>query len=145
MAGNKRVIDFSPTDAYYAKNSIGLEGSIEVSQIRGENDFLIKHIFEASKRRIKEQTELAGKFETIKGVINDRIAELTTLEEVNEYYKTGYQKIERIWSSYEYEQVKLADKVKELGFEFDKKKKEFIDPKPQEEVDEFTRAVLLEA
>lgn len=144
MAGNKRVIDFSPTDQYYAKNSIGLEGSIEVSQIKGDNDFLIKHIFEASKRRIKEQTDLTGKFESVKIMIDRRIEDLSTLEEVNEYYKNGYQKLERIWSSFEYEQVKLADKVKELGFEFDKKKKEFVDPKPQAEVGEFAKAVLLE-
>lgn len=143
MAGNKRVIDFSPTDQYYAKNSIGLEGSIEVGQIKGENNFLIKNIFEASKRRVKEQTELAGKFESVKIMIDQRIEELTTLEEVNEYYKNGYQKLERIWSSYEYEQVKLQEKIKELGFEFDKKTKEFIDLKPkEEEVDEFTRVVL---
>ncbi len=128
MAGNKRVIDFSPTDQYYAKNSIGLEGSIEVSQIKGENDFLIKNIFEASKRRIKEQTDLAGKFESLKIIINDRIETLNTLEEVNFYYKSDYQKLQRVWSSYEYEQVKLTDRVKELGFVFDKKKKEFHDP-----------------
>lgn len=145
MAGNKRVIDFSPTDAYYAKNSIGLEGSIEVSQIKGENDFLIKHIFEASKRRIKEQTDLAGKFESIKIMIDQRIEDLSTLEEINEYYKNGYQKLEKIWSSYEYEQVKLLEKVKELGFEFDKKKKEFFDPRPKLEVIESVKEVSAEA
>ena len=144
MAGTKRVIDFSPSEGYYAKNSIGLEGSIEVSQIKGENNFLIKNIFEASKRRVKEQTELAGKFESIKIMIDQRLDELSSLNEVNDYYKNGYQKLERIWSSFEYEQVKLQEKVKALGFEFNKKTKEFIDPKPKEE-DEFTKAVLLGA
>jgi phage nucleotide-binding protein len=129
MAGSKRVIDFSPTEGYYAKNSIGLEGSIEVSQVKGQNDFLIKNIFEVSKRRIQEQSELAGKFEQLRMVLDDRIASLSTLEEVNNYYKNDYQKLERVWSSFEYEQVKLLEKVKELGFEFDKKTKTFFDPK----------------
>lgn len=145
MAGNKRVIDFSPTDAYYAKNSIGLEGSIEVSQIKGENDFLVKHIFEASKRRIKEQNDLAVKFESVKGMIDERVSELDSLESVNDYYKNGYQKLEKIWSSFEYEQVKLAEKVKELGFEFDKKKKEFYDTNLKTVEFEFENPEILQA
>lgn len=143
MAENKRVIDFSPTDQYYAKNSIGLEGSIEVAQIKGDNNFLIKNIFEASKRRIKEQVELAEKFETIKNMIDERIGTLNSLEEINDYYKNGYQKLEKIWSSYEYEQVKFGDRAKSLGLEFDKAKKIFFDPNPNVE-SEFEKAVLVE-
>lgn len=124
-SGGKRVVTFSPTEKFYAKNSIGLEGEIEVSHTKSGNSFMAEKIFRASQQRLSEQAELREKYNSLIEQIDARIAELNTLDEINEYYTNSIGKLEAIWNSKYYEQDKFKIRAKELGFEFDRITKQF--------------------
>ena len=125
MIGNKRVITFSPSEKFYAKNSVGLEGAVEVPNTKSGNTFIAEKIFKLSQKRLAEQAELREKYNFLKSTIDDAIAGLSTLEDVNNYY-AEMGKLEVIWNSNYYEQDQFKKKAKELGFEFDKASKQFI-------------------
>lgn len=125
MHGNKRTIDLMPNEAFYAKNSLGLDGFLEFPILKGTNDFLSKNIFEKYEEKTKEDCRIAEKYSALISVIDNKIATLQTSDDVNAYYTNEYQKIEKIWSSQEYEKQKLSEKVKSLGLAFNKETKLF--------------------
>lgn len=131
MKGGKRTIDLMPNEQYYAKNSLGLNSFLEFATITNKNDFLSKAVFEAYANKLEKDNELADQYNSLVAVIDGKIESLENLEQVNTYYKEELGKLEKIWSSDLYEKHKLADRVKELGLEFDKEAKEF---KGKEEV-----------
>lgn len=125
MKSGKRTIDLMPNEQYYAKNSLGLNSFLEFAAITNKNDFLSKAVFEAYSNKLEKDNELADQYNSLVAVIDGKIESLENLEQVNAYYKEELGKLEKIWSSDLYEKHKLADRVKELGLEFDKEAKEF--------------------
>jgi len=125
MHGNKRTIDLMPNEAFYAKNSLGLDGFLEFPILKGINEFLSKNIFEKYQNKVKEDCILREQYNDLIAIIDDRIQNLKNSQDVNDYYATEYNKLQKIWSSVEYEKQKLAAKVKELGLTFNKESKIF--------------------
>lgn len=125
MKSGKRTIDLMPNEQYYAKNSLGLSSFLEFPTITAKNDFLSKAIFEAYADKLKEDSELVDQYNSLIAIIDGKIESLEDLDQVNAYYKEELGKLEKIWSSDLYEKHKLADRVKELGLQFDKEAKEF--------------------
>lgn len=125
MKSGKRTIDLAPNDSYYAKNSLGLNSFLEFPVIVAKNDFLTKAIFEAYGEKLEKDNELSEQFNSLIALIDSRINSLETLEQVNEYFVDGYQKLEKIWSSDLYEREALKKRVEALGLEFDAKAKVF--------------------
>lgn len=125
VIGNKRVITFSPTEKFYAKNSVGLEGAIEVPHTKAGNTFVAEKIFKASQVRLTEQADLREKYNALKETIDGAISDIKTPEDANNYY-AEMGKLEVIWNSKYYEQEKFKERVKALGFEFDKESKKFV-------------------
>jgi hypothetical protein len=125
MVGDRRTISFSPTEKYYAKNSLGLVGNIEVPDTAAHgNTFVTKYIVKMTEERIKQQAEMRSQYNTLINLIDANISGLSALDEVNDYYSEMANK-KTIWDSAYYEKRKLADKVKELDFEFDRQAKTF--------------------
>lgn len=125
MVGNKRTIDLMPNEAFYAKNSLGIEGFLEFPILKGVNDFLKKNIFEKYQEKQNDNASLREKFNMLISLIDDKISALNNENDVNLYYANEFQKMQPIWSSAEYEKHKLSEKIKGLGLIFNKETKTF--------------------
>jgi len=125
MKGGKRTIDLAPNEAYYAKNSLGLNSFLEYKPLAGINNFLSEAIFDAYQEKLKEDEKLSVEYDTLIEELKKKIGNIKTLEELNLYYSSLYQKHDKLWSSYQMEASFLKAKVEELGFGFDSKAKEF--------------------
>jgi hypothetical protein len=132
MKGDKRTIDLSPNEAYYAKNSLGLNSFLEYKPLTGINNFLSTAIFDAYKDKLIKDEELAKEYNILIEELQTKIANIKDLEQLNLYYRSIYNKHDKIWSSYDMEKTFLTEKVKELNCEFDKKSKEFVSNKKEE-------------
>lgn len=125
IKNGKRTIDLAPNEAYYAKNSLGLDSFLEYKPLAGANNFLSEAIFDAYQEKLKRDDELAKEYDALIEEIKTKISNLVDLEAVNQYYKFTYNDHDKIWSSHQVEASLLKAKVEELGFEFDAKAKEF--------------------
>lgn len=131
MRGGKRTIDLSPNEAYYAKNSLGLNSFLEYKQLTGINNFLSQNIFDAYKDKLKKDEELSKDYDSMIEELKNKISNIKDIEELNSYYSSIYKTHDKIWSSYEMEENFLKEKVKELDCSFDKKEKVFVLNKPK--------------
>lgn len=125
IRGGKRTIDLAPNEAYYAKNSLGLESFLEYKPLAGINNFLSESIFDSYQEKLKKDNELGKTYEILIEDIKTKISNIKELDKLNSYYSTFYNKHEKLWSSYQVEANFLKAKVEELGCEFDKKAGEF--------------------
>jgi len=125
IQGNKRTIDLTPNEAFYAKNSLGLNGYLEYPVLKGVNDFLTKNVFHKYQEKIKENAVLREQYNDLINIINIRMKELQTVDALNHYYLNDYQKLQVIWSSAEYEKQKLLEIAKALNAVFNKDAKVF--------------------
>ncbi len=141
MKGGKRTIDLAPNEAYYAKNSLGLDSFLEYKPLIGVNNFLSQAIFDAYKEKLKKDEQLAKEYDLLIEELKTKINTISDVDTLNLYYSDFYNKHEKIWSSYDMEKAFLNDKVKELDCEFDKKSKEFISNKKEETVEEAKKEV----
>ena len=135
MRGGKRTIDLSPNEAYYAKNSLGLNSFLEYKQLTGINNFLSQNIFDAYKEKLKKDDELSREYDSLIEELKTKIGNISDIEELNLYYSSDYKSHDKVWSSYEMEEAFLKEKVKELDCSFDKKEKVFVSNKPKVEQD----------
>lgn len=122
----ERFLDFQKNESFtFAKRFEGLEDVLEVPTNTGENKFLTNVIWKKWEDK-NEKEELANKgFDSLIEELKTKISNIKTLEELNLYYSSLYQKHDKLWSSYQMEASFLKAKVEELGFDFDSKAKEF--------------------
>lgn len=125
MKGGKRTIDLAPNEAYYAKNSLGLNSFLEYKVLTGVNNFLSESIFDAYQDKLKKDDELSKEYNELIDELKIKISNIKDLEQLNSYYESVYNKHDKLWSSYQVEANLLKGKVEELGCEFDKKAGEF--------------------
>lgn len=127
LVGTKRVINFNPTDGFYAKNSLDLPQGIEIpNPEKVGNTFISKQIVDMMRVRAVNQKALTEQYESLIGVIDAAIDALENAEQVNVYYGEMSKK-QVIWDSAFYEKRKLADHIVDIGVEFNKKTKKFVD------------------
>jgi phage nucleotide-binding protein len=132
IKGGKRTIDLAPNEAYYAKNSLGLDSFLEYKPLIGINNFLSTAIFDAYQEKLRNDDKLAKEYDILIQNLKTKINNIKDLDQLNSYYSAIYNKHDKFWSSYEMEKSFLTEKVKELNCEFDKKSKEFISNKKEE-------------
>jgi phage nucleotide-binding protein len=125
IKGGKRTIDLAPNEAYYSKNSLGLDSFLEYKALTGINNFLSEAIFDAYQEKLKKDEELSKEYDALIEELKTKIANIKDLEQLNIYYNQFYNKHDKLWSSYQMEASFLKAKVEELGFEFDAKVKQF--------------------
>lgn len=126
MVGNKRIINFNPSDKFYAKNSLDLPQGIELPDpAKTGNNFISKHIVDMMVNRAVGQKALLDRYESLIGVIDAGIKGLKTAEDVNTFYAEMGKK-EVIWDSDFYQKRKLKEHIAKIGVEFDKEKKTFV-------------------
>jgi phage nucleotide-binding protein len=134
IKNGKRTIDLAPNEAYYAKNSLGLDSFLEYKPLAGVNNFLSEAIFDAYQEKLKKDEELAKDYDVLIEELKTKVSNIKDLEQLNSYYSTIYNKHDKLWSSYQMEGAFLKTKAEELGCEFDKKAGEFKAKAKKEEV-----------
>lgn len=140
LRGDQPVISFDPSDKFYAKNSLGLDRSIIIPDLRDDrpNDFLARYIFKAAEEKLAADSELRRQYENILVDAERAISELADVEQVNAYYTEALPHMPVVWDSVYVAKAALKDKVAELGLEFDReaklfKAKELPKEEPKEE------------
>ncbi len=125
MIGNKRVINFNPTDKFYAKNSLDLPQGMEIPSTAKGNTFIAKEIVALMQNRSVDQAAMADSYASLVSLIDASIKALENAEQVNSYYSEMGKK-QVIWDSAMLEKHLLNERIAEIGVTFDKVKKTFV-------------------
>jgi hypothetical protein len=125
MSGNKRTISFSPSGAYYAKNSIGLDTVIEVPGIQAANSFIKDVVVSAIKNRREQDKAQAGPYDELVKTIDGIISGIQDIETLNGAYEK-LTALETVWDSKLYAKSKITEAAKALSAKWDKTANRFI-------------------
>jgi len=124
MSGNKRTISFSPSSAYYAKNSLGLDSVIEIPDIKAANSFIKDVVVASLEKKKEEDAAMVGPYEDIIKEIDKTVKAAKDIPGLNEAFEK-ISGIKPIWDSKIYAWQKISARAKELKAVFDKGKKCF--------------------
>jgi transcription initiation factor IIF auxiliary subunit len=135
MKSNVRTITFCPSEKFYAKNSLGLNNTIKVNSLEKGNNFVKEKIIKSAQKRIEQDALLREQYDLMNDNLGKEIKGLKDLKEVNEFYGKFKEDLKSmcIWDSYEIAKRLFTNKTKELNFEFDKEKNEFVEIKNKKE------------
>lgn len=125
VVGGKRTIDFSPQDDLLTKNSLNLDHFLEFPSISGKNDFLTKAIFETYSQKTIQDNKLREDYDILTSRLDNRISQLASKDEINEYLANELGKLHKIWSSDIYEKNSLIKQGKKFNLVFNKESKLF--------------------
>lgn len=133
MYGNKRTISFSPCEKYYAKNTCGLPGVIEIpvtvdehDNPIGENTFM-QTVIKAYRDRLVRSKEQTAEYEALNDTIAEKIGDITSAADANAFV-IWMADVKHVYNSRAVAAAKFQTKVKELGLSFDKETKTYNDP-----------------
>lgn len=129
IQGKKRVIGFSNTERYYAKGTHGIKGTYEIPELTEgvENNFLTNlfgKILEDLQNDAKKYNEEQTRYEELMG-FKVFIENANDLEQVNQIL-VRILEIDHVLTSERELKTHLIKRAKELGFEYDKETKKFI-------------------
>jgi hypothetical protein len=127
ISGNKRTISFSPSGAYYAKNSMGLDEVIEVPGIQAANSFIRDVVVSAMKNRKEQDKAQAGPYDELIKKINDLINAAKDIEALNKAFEKLCA-MEHIWDSKLYGWSKITEAAKTVNAVWNKADKRFTGP-----------------
>lgn len=118
---DKRVISFTPTENYYAKNSIQLEKAIEVPNpsIKGVNDFIDINIIKKIQNRLEKEAKERDNYMALMDIVEIGVDSLKSPEDFTGYIET-VNNYTHIWDSLIVAKRKLLEKANNLGFSFNK-------------------------
>lgn len=119
MRGNKRTVSFTPTEKYYAKNSLGLEPVIEIPDTVNGNTFFVDKIVNAVNAKRQEDAETLERYNSLKGIIDVKIEYIKDVDTLNEVY-ADLKNLGNIWDTTIYWKHKLADASKSMSAIFNK-------------------------
>lgn len=135
IIGNNRTISFSPSARYYAKNSLGLEGSINVPDTKDGNYFISQKIVKLTNEKMLKNANLTKKYTDIMQSLEQEINSLSNASEVSKFISTLSSK-PKTWDS-EFKAKKLLnDHIKKINVGFDKETKKFYDIKQEQAVND---------
>jgi len=129
----QRYLGFTPTEQYSAKACFGIEGLVQVPELKeGQpNDFLTKlfakvrtNLAEETKALDKEQAEYKEIMEAVKRICED-ITGLDTIEGAFE----AFTKLDHVLSSKEEGIAMINKRCKEVGIKWDKTQKAWVETK----------------
>lgn len=126
VTNGKRGITFSPSEKFYSKNCLKIEGFIEIpSTDLGVNNFLTENIFKLNAEKLIEEAEKRESYNSLISLLKDNINGITTIEELNDFYEEKDRK-QVIWDSKIVAAELFKTKVREMGAVFDKDSKKFV-------------------
>lgn len=143
IIGNERTITFTPTGAYYAKDTCGMPGIIKLPVLInengeniGDNNFFCK-VIDSYRNRIKSNLENNRKLDDLKSEINRNLEEVTDADSANRFIE-WCKGVEHVYNSAAIAKVGISTKAKELGLIFDLSSKRYKNPEKKEKNDDTT-------
>jgi hypothetical protein len=127
MSGNKRTISFSPSGAYYAKNSLGLDSVIEIPGIQTDNSFIRDVVVSAIQRKKEQDEAQAGPYDEVVKTINAIVGTVGDVAAINDACRSVAD-LNHIWDSKIYAWSKINEAAEVLGAVWDKAAKRFTLP-----------------
>lgn len=124
MKGNKRTISFTPTEKYYAKNSLNLPAIIEIPDTANGNTFFVDKIVKAVDERRKADAETLERYNAMKDLIDGAIKTVKDVATLNKVYG-DLKGIGSIWDTTIYWKHQIATVSKKLNAVFNKATGEF--------------------
>lgn len=135
IIGNKRTITFTPTGAYYAKDTCGMPGIIDIPVLInekgenvGDNNFFCR-VIDSYKNRIKSNLDNNKKLDSLKLDIEQNLEFVTDADSANKYVE-WCKGVQHVYNSAAVAKNAITKKAKELGLIFDPKSKTYKDPAP---------------
>ncbi|MBD5223623.1 MAG: ATP-binding protein [Bacteroidales bacterium] len=132
IIGNERTITFTPTGAYYAKDTCGMPGIIklpvlinEKGENVGDNNFFC-HVIDNYRNRIKSNLDNNKKLDALKLDIQQNLEYVNDAETANKFVE-WCQSVNHIYNSAAIAKNGITKKAKELGLKFNPMTKQYID------------------
>lgn len=119
VRNGKRTVCFSPNDRFYAKNSLGLSGYLEIPDNSVINNFFDKAIVKEVARRRQEDNAMREQYEALINRQSESIEHISTVDDLNIAYKALSEQ-EPIWDSEISWKRKLKDRADLLKAVFNK-------------------------
>lgn len=132
MVGTKHMLNFDPTDRYYAKNSLGVDGTFVIPRLTGNepNNFISKNIVRLTADKLAEEAVLRKEYDALIADIESKVAAVKDIETANAFY-AGRGDVPVIWDSTFQMQKLLIARVHAVGLEFSKETKKFVKAAPK--------------
>lgn len=114
MKGANRTISFTPTEKYYAKNSLGLPAVIEIPDTAKGNTFFCDRILAEVANKRRQESELLDQYTSLKNLIDGKIESIQDIDGLNTVFES-LKNLQIIWDSEFYWKHALNEKAKELN------------------------------
>jgi hypothetical protein len=130
MIGNRRVVNFTPTDEFFAKGCYGIDGQREVPTIglTDKNDFLTR-LFDEARANIDAENDafipIKEQYDAVMADAREIIAAINTAEEANAAAEI-LPNLEHALTSKKECGALLNERAKEIGLVWDKTSKKYI-------------------
>lgn len=130
MIGNRRVVNFTPTDEFFAKGCYGIDGQREVPTIglADKNDFLAR-LFDEARANIDAENDafipIKEQYDAVMADAREIIAAINTAEEANAAAEI-LPNLEHALTSRKECGALLNERAKEIGLVWDKGSKKYI-------------------
>lgn len=130
MLGNRRVVNFTPTDEFFAKGCYGIDGQREVPTIglTDKNDFLTR-LFDEARANIDAENDafipIKEQYDAVMADAREIIAAINTAEEANAAAEI-LPNLEHALTSKKECGALLNERAKEIGLVWDKTSKKYI-------------------
>lgn len=123
---DRRTISFSPSERFYAKNSLELPGVIEIPDPnKVGNTFVQKYIIERLAARAVEEAVENKKYDELLANVCGPINAVTDAKTAEEALAT-INMAPVLWDSQRVAKTRLLEKVKAIGLTYDKALKAFV-------------------
>lgn len=120
MRGGKRTISFTPSERFYAKNSLKLPQIIEIPDTADHpNDFISRVIIARTVEKLAEEAALSKQYDDLIKAHKALIDDVTSPEEATTLAKTINASVP-LWDSTRVAKKMLAEKTKALGYTYNK-------------------------
>lgn len=130
MIGNRRVVNFTPTDEFFAKGCYGIDGQREVPTIglTDKNDFLTR-LFDEARANIDAENDafipIKEQYDAVMADAREIISAINTAEEANAAAEI-LPNLEHALTSKKECGALLNERAKEIGLVWDKTNKKYI-------------------
>lgn len=137
IIGNDRIISFTPSERYYAKNACSLPPRMSVPVVLDDKGEMIKvngrvkrntfmtDIIKMYTSSQSERNQKLAQYETLKEILADKVRTVADAASANSIYKE-ISAMEVIFDSELYGKQLLHEKTISLGLKWDKMKKEYV-------------------
>lgn len=126
MNGDKRTVNFNPSETFYAKNSLGLDGYINLPNLKlGESNSYLETVFAKALEQQKKRAKDVQKYQEVVSTFEEMLAKTKDLKGCNKAL-AWVKETNHILTSKQTTWAMLQDKGESLNLTYDKPKGEFI-------------------